>query len=70
MTAPMFDIFCGRSPEDRNVRWLEAVEGLQKACERMDVLAAAKPGHYFVMCLADKEVLAFVDTTPKEKPGL
>jgi len=69
MTAPMFDIFCGRSPEDRNVRWLEAVEGLQKACERMDVLAAAKPGHYFVMCLADKEVLAFVDTTPKERPG-
>ena len=69
MTAPMFDIFCGRSPEDRNVRWLEAVEGLENACERMHILAAGKPGTYFVMCLADKEVLAFVDTTPKDRPG-
>jgi hypothetical protein len=66
----MFDIFCGRSPEDENVRWLEAVEGFEKACERMHVLAAAEPGPYFVFCLADKEVLAFVDTTPKEGPGV
>ena len=68
MKPPMFDIFCGCSPEDANVRWLSSVEGLEKACERMHVLAAAEPGPYFVMYLANKDVLAFVDTTPKEKP--
>jgi hypothetical protein len=65
LMAPVFDIFSGRSPDDKNVRWLEAVEGLENACERMHVLAALTPGPYFVLNLADKEVLAFVDTTSK-----
>ena len=62
MGAPLFDTFSGRSPQDERVLWLEAVEGFEQACSRMNDIAAAKPGPYFTLRLVDKQVLASVDT--------
>ena len=69
MAERLFDIFSGRSPGDQGVRWVDAVEGLEKACARMNDLAAANPGPYFILRLEDKAILAFVDTTPGRRKG-
>jgi len=61
MAAPLFDIFSGRYPGGEEIRWLEAIEGFERACERMNELATATPGAYFIMQLENKPVLAFVD---------
>jgi len=61
---PTFDIFSGYFGA-KNAMWIEAVEGLGNAADRMRVFAAEKPGAYFVFCAATRQVLATIDTTPK-----
>ncbi len=47
MSEPTFDIFSGNS--DKDASWLESIEGLSKARERMESLAEIRPGHIFCM---------------------
>ena len=44
--APMFDIFA--TLPDGSPLWLEAVEGLDEARQRLSRLAQARPGIYFI----------------------
>jgi hypothetical protein len=55
-----FDIFSGELEKD--ARWLEAVQGLASAKERMKQIAAERPGKYFIFCVADRAVLGSMDT--------
>jgi hypothetical protein len=64
MSIPKFDIFAGR-PNESDVAWIETVEGLGAACERMKALAARKPGPYFVFHALSHQVLGAVDTSRK-----
>jgi hypothetical protein len=59
--VPMYDIFSGTGYKD--AQWLEAVEGLAAAQQRMKQLAAAVPGAYFVFSVESKAILAKLDTT-------
>lgn len=61
MNTPKYDIFSGSGYRD--ALWIEAVEGLGAANERIKELAAEKPGAYFVFCTARGVVVARVDTT-------
>jgi len=63
-SEPTYQIFSGCYSDDRDVLWLESVVGLAAAQERMQTLAAQKPGPYFVFGLASHAVLALIDTTP------
>jgi hypothetical protein len=66
MPVPTFDIFRGRYPEPDAI-WVEPAEGLGAAVERMKVMAAEKPGPYFVFDVRAHQLMAAVDTTPKSK---
>jgi hypothetical protein len=57
---PEYDIFSGSSPND--ALWLEAVAGLDVACEKMMQHADKSPGPYFVFCQKTHKVLAHVNT--------
>lgn len=61
-SAPMYQIFSGRFPET-DVLWLESVVGFRAARERMQKLAAQKPGSYFVFSTNIHAVLATIDST-------
>src|SRR5262249_5985084 len=63
MGVPKFDIFHGQYGKTDAV-WVEAVEGLASACQRMYALATERPGPYFVFCTVSHEVLDSMDTTP------
>jgi hypothetical protein len=63
MKEPTFDIFSGAS--DKDALWVEAVEGLSKARERMEQIAAEKPGPYFLFSGASHSILARVEIFPK-----
>jgi hypothetical protein len=62
MTVPTFDIFRG-ALGSADVLWIEAVEGLGAAKQRMDELAREKPGPYFVFSSCRQAVLAAINTT-------
>lgn len=64
--VPTYEIFRGRHGEN-NVRWIEPVEGLGPANERMKELAAKQPGPYFVFSVVSHSVVASLDTTPDMK---
>ena len=73
---PRFDIFAGLPEKD--AMWLEAVMGLEKARNRMEMLAFEIPGRYFVLSMYRHTVLAQIDTSqnvvqddllPKRKLG-
>jgi len=64
---PRFEIFSGEYP-DKDATWIESVEGLGQAADRMYELAKEKPGRYFVFHMVSHQVLAAVDTTPRAKP--
>jgi hypothetical protein len=55
-----FDIFSGAPVE--HGRWVEAVEGLASARQRMGQIAAEKPGKYFLFSDTDQSILAQIDT--------
>ncbi len=59
-----FDIFQGHV--DRDPIWVEVVDGLACAFERIEEFAAEKPAHYFVKSLNTHKVLASVDSTKGE----
>ena len=59
MDEPMLDIF--RGTFDANAERIEVVFGLEKACERMEELAEAKPERYFVYSRHSHSVLARID---------
>ena len=65
LKLPVFDIFRGRA--DKEAVWVETVNGLSSARERMETIAMLKPGHYFVFSRADHSILAKVTT--QEKPA-
>lgn len=48
MKAPQYDIFSGIV--DENMVWLEVVEELGIALDRMKEFATNKPGSYFIFC--------------------
>jgi hypothetical protein len=60
MKEPAFDIFSGGP--DKDPIWIETVEGLSQARERMHQLAAANPGPYFLYSVQSQAVLARVET--------
>jgi hypothetical protein len=61
MSVPQYDIFSGKVDED--AIWLEAVEGLGAANERMKDHAHRIPGPYFVFCQQTHEALGSIDTS-------
>jgi len=65
MTAPTFDIF--RGAPDKDAIWLEAVESLGIAFDRMKELATESPGPYFVFDTKSHKTLAFINTTQTAK---
>jgi hypothetical protein len=60
------DIFSGELEKDAS--WLEAVQGLAGAKERMKQIAAERPGKYFIFCVADSAVLESMDTLANADP--
>ena len=60
MHEPTFHIFMGTF--DKDAEWLEAVEELSIARQRMEEIAAAAPGRYFVFGQDSHAVLARMDT--------
>jgi hypothetical protein len=69
MGEPTFDIFRGAIGTGDEV-WLEAVSGLEKARQRMQQIAAAEPGLYFVFSIQSHYVLACADTRKSALPSL
>jgi hypothetical protein len=63
---PIFDIFSGQFG-DKNAVWIEAVEGLGSAADRMKQLAAGKPGPYFVFSTEKGAVVAAIDTSGRQR---
>jgi hypothetical protein len=60
---PSFDIFSGI--DDKNAMWVACVEGLASAREKMEQIAAEKPGPYFIFSLHSRSILAKIETFPK-----
>jgi hypothetical protein len=60
MSEPKFDIFSGEL--DKNALWIETVEGLSNARERMEKMASEKPGRYFIFSASSHAVLAQTET--------
>ena len=56
----LYDVFSGVIGED--ALWIEAVSGLSNARKRMEDLAAAAPGRYFVFRTFSQSVVALIDT--------
>jgi hypothetical protein len=56
----LFDIFSGEI--SNHPVWLETVEGLHRARERMARLAAERPGHYFIYDSSTGKLIA--ETSP------
>jgi hypothetical protein len=61
MNVPRFDVFSGLL--NKNALWIESVQGLGAAYERMKELAADRPGPYFVFDAISHKILAKTDTT-------
>lgn len=60
MDEPTFDIF--RGTIDQSAEWIEAVLGLSNALDRMEDIAGAQPGLYFVCRQQGHAVLSRLDT--------
>jgi hypothetical protein len=63
MDEPTFDIF--RCEDKADAVWVEAVYGLSAARVRMEQIAAAHPGHYFLFDALSNLILAQIDTLPR-----
>ena len=57
--AELFDIFSGTF---KKAWWIEAVEGLSNARERMQQIAEEKPGQYFLFCTRTHESVVEIQT--------
>ena len=49
------------------VMWLESVDGLEAAFERMKEIAAQQPGKYFIFSPSTKQSVASIDTTQQSR---
>ena len=65
INSPTFDVFSGFLEKD--AKWLESIEGLGAATQRMFQLSVIQPGPYFVFDYKQHKVLASTDTSPKPK---
>jgi len=63
--VPKFDIFAGAP--DRDAMWVCAVCGLANAKERMEQIAAERPGRYFIFYSPDRTILARTETFAKPR---
>jgi hypothetical protein len=61
MREPTFDIFSGTP--DRDAVWLECVDGLSEARQRLDYIGTVRPGAYFLYDHASRSVIAKSGTT-------
>jgi len=59
-----YDLFSGAPEED--VLWLEAVDGLNNAIDRMTQRSRENPGRYFVYSAGSQAVVASIDTNRRE----
>lgn len=66
MSEPKFDIFSGDL--DKDAMWIETVQGLSNARERMEEIASQKPGRYFIFSSSSHAVLSQTETfaNPRE----
>jgi hypothetical protein len=60
MRGPLFDLFSGTSEQD--AIWLECVEGLSAARQRMEQRAKSLPGSYFLYSALSHSILTKIDT--------
>jgi hypothetical protein len=60
MKIPQYDVFLGTFGVDAT--WLEAVDGVGNALDRMKFLAAEVPGPYFIFCQKTHRVMASMNT--------
>lgn len=65
VSAMEYDIFSGH--DDGNAIWVDAVDGLAAAADRMNQLAREKPGPYFVLCTTKYKILTSIDTCTAEE---
>ena len=60
---PTFDIFSGKFREPDTLL-VDAVESFEEAYQKMLLLAADKPGPYFIFSGREQTCVADIDTTP------
>jgi hypothetical protein len=61
MSVHLFEIFSGTA--EMGALWIESAIGLDKATQRMNEFAGAKPGAYFVFDTQCHKVIATADST-------
>jgi hypothetical protein len=64
-TQTKLDIFSG-GPDGNDVMWICTVLGLREAKEMMEKIAAKKPGPYFIVDIATREILAQTETLSRK----
>ena len=60
MKEATFDIFSGES--DKDAVWIDSVDGLSKAREHLEEIAAKKPGKYFLFSSSSSSILLRIET--------
>ncbi len=65
MSATIYDLFKGNSQE--NAIWIEAVEGLEAATERMNRLAAMDSSDYFLFQSGNVDRIGKTPKIPRAK---
>ena len=60
MKEQTFDIFSGGS--DKDGVWIDSVEGLSNARERIEQIAAKTPGKYFLFSAKSSSILLRIET--------
>lgn len=61
-----YDIFSGA---ESDALWIECVDGLTAAIDRMNAIADDMPGLYFIFGSRERKVLARADTREKRAAG-
>jgi len=67
MSDTTYDIFSGHL--NNAALWIEAVEGLGNAYQRMTELAVNSPGCYFIFCTRTHTVGGSIHTRNREERG-
>ena len=67
MKVPRFDIFSGT---EKNAQWIEVVEGLDAASQRLKFYAAKYPGKYFLFDCSEHTITCNIDTSHSSTPTL
>jgi hypothetical protein len=67
MEQATYDVFAGISRQ--HARWIETVQGLANARERMWQIAGEIPGCYFISSSREGSILTKIETFEKSQPG-